>query len=368
MANVSVVPPAWPDDLGSAGSVAGTDPPTGDIGELAAFGWSDRVLALVNALDDPDGEPGRVVRVERSSAVVVFADGVEHVVPTQAPPAVGDWVTVRDGLVAAIVDRWSAVTRKDPSGAGLQVLAANVDLVIVTAPADRLSPARVERELAVAWESGARPLVVLTKADLADADAATELGDRLAGVDVLATSAVDGSGVAEVADALRPDRTAVMLGPSGAGKSSLVNALLGFERLATGEVRDADSRGRHTTTSRQLVAVPGGGVLIDTPGLRSLGLAGDGALDQVFPEIDLLAEGCRFRDCGHEVEPGCAVVAALARGELEAERFASFRKLRQEVAADLRRTDPVVRRQQLGAWKAQMKSAKAQGKAKRRGA
>jgi len=351
---------------GRVGSVADTGQPAGRIGELATFGWSDRVAALVNDLDDPAGEAGRVVRVERSSAVVVFADGTERVVPTQAPPAVGDWVTVRDGLVAAIVDRWSAVTRKDPSGAGLQVLAANVDLVIVTAPADRLSPARVERELAVAWESGARPLVVLTKADLAEANAAGELRDRLAGVDVVATSALDGSGVDEVADALRPDRTAVMLGPSGAGKSSLVNALLGVERLATGEVRERDSRGRHTTTSRQLVAVPGGGVLIDTPGLRSLGLAGDGALDQVFPEIDELARGCRFGDCLHEVEPGCAVVAALAGGELETERFASYRKLRQEVAADVRRTDPVVRRQHLSVWKAQMKSAKAKGKAKRR--
>jgi ribosome biogenesis GTPase len=255
------------------------------------------------------------------------------------------------------VPQWSALTRLDPDGATVQVLAANLDLVLVTAPADRLSPARVERELVAAWDSGAQPVVVLTKADVARPELADELRERLLGVDVLATSATTGEGVDDLLGRLRPSRTAVLLGPSGAGKSSLANRLLGADVLATGEVRADDHRGRHTTTSRQLVAVPGGGVLIDTPGLRSLALAlgGHDSIEQVFPDVDALAAECRFRDCRHRQEPGCAVQGAIADGTLASARFASYEKLAAEEALLARRTTPLTRRATLAMWKARAK-------------
>lgn len=328
--------------------------------ELVPLGWTDRVLALFNDLVVSDAEPARVIRVQRSRCVVAVADGSERVASAPALPAVGDWVAVRGDVVVEILPRWSALSRLDPDGTSVQVLAANIDLVLITAPADRLSLARVERELVLAWESGAQAIVVLTKADLATPTAAEDLDRRLVGVDVLVTSATTGAGVEALRGALQPCRTAVLLGPSGAGKSTLANELLGFDALATGLVRDGDSRGRHTTTSRQLVCVPSGGVLIDTPGLRSLGLSGDGdGIDHVFGDIDDLSAGCRFTDCRHDNEPGCAVLAASASGELDPQRLASYDKLRREMAAQQRRVDPLVRKAELSVWKARAKSARA---------
>lgn len=328
------------------------------VGALADYGWTDRVEALFGDHADAGLSPARVVRVERSACVAVFADSSQRLLSSAVLPAVGDWIGT-DGLtVRAVVPSWSALTRADPAGAGLQVLAANLDLVIVTAPADRLSPARVERELALAWESGAQPVVAVTKSDLDGGESAGQLRERLVGADVIAVSALTGAGVAEVAARLRPSRTAVLLGPSGAGKSTFANALAGASILATGDVRDADRRGRHTTTSRQMILLPGGGVLIDTPGLRSLGLGRDVALTPAFPDIEAWAAGCRFADCRHEVEPGCAVAAAAASGELAADRLASFRKLRREVAAEARRNDPLLRKAERSVWKARTKSVR----------
>jgi ribosome biogenesis GTPase len=346
------------------------------VGALASHGWSDRVLALFNTLDDRTLQPGRVVRVERASCVVVGVDGVERLAHAPVLPAVGDWVAlhVEDNpgsdptlVVREVLPRWSALTRLDPGGATVQVLAANLDLVLVTVPGDRLRAARVERELAVAWDSGAQPLVVLTKADLASPDAVAALEARLVGVDVVVTSAATGLGVERVREALQPNRTAVLLGPSGAGKSTLANALLGSDLLATGAVRASDQRGRHITTSRQLVALPTGGVLIDTPGVRSLGLAGDGeGLELVFSDIEELAAACRFGDCRHDTEPGCAVTAAVEAGELDRDRFASYRKLQRELAAEDRRSDPVLRKAELSVWKARAREARAISRRKSR--
>jgi ribosome biogenesis GTPase / thiamine phosphate phosphatase len=326
-------------------------------GALSPFGWTDRVLALFNEVADPTLEPARVVRVERSACAAVFADGAERLLHAAALPAVGDWIAVRGDVVGDVLPRWSQLTRADPSGTAVQVLAANIDLVVITAPADRLSPARVERELTVAWDSGAQPLVLLTKSDLADEGVEQSLAERLAGVDVVSTSAVTGRGVQELHERLWPARTAVLLGPSGSGKSTLANALIGTDVLATGAVR-VDHRGRHTTTFRQLITVPNGGVLIDTPGLRSLGLAGDLPLEQAFPDIETLAAGCRFSDCRHQTEPGCALVAAASNGELDPDRLASFRKLEREAAAEARRSDPPLRRAELSVWKSRVKSAR----------
>jgi ribosome biogenesis GTPase / thiamine phosphate phosphatase len=327
-------------------------------GALATYGWTDRVLALFSEFSDRTVAPARVVRIERSACAAVFTDGVERRLHATVLPAVGDWIAVRGDVVHAVLPRWSELSRADPTGTSVQVLVANIDLVVITAPADRLSPARIERELILAWDSGAVPLVVVTKGDLAEEGFVESLAERLVGADVLATSATTGQGVEELHDRFRPSRTAVLLGPSGAGKSTLANALLGSEVLETAAVRDGDRRGRHTTTSRQLIALPGGGVLIDTPGLRSLGLAGDASVEHVFPDVETLAAGCRFSDCRHLTEPGCAVVAAATRGELDSDRLASFRKLQREAAAEARRTDPLLRKAELSVWKSRMKSAK----------
>lgn len=333
---------------------------------LVPYGWSDRVLALFNDVPEQGIQPARIVRVERSSCVGVGPDGHERPLLAATLPAVGDWVAVRDQSIRHVLPRWSAVTRLDELGAGVQVLAADVDLVAITAPADRLSPARVERELAMAYDSGAQPLVLVTKADLDVSGEAENLRARLPGVEVLALSAQRGDGLDELGPHLRPGVTAVLLGPSGAGKSTLANALLGTSRLATGAVRAQDQRGRHTTTSRQLVTLPGGGVLIDTPGLRSLDLAAGTGIDLVFPEIEELARSCRFGDCRHEVEPDCAVRAAAEEGTLDADRLASYRKLQRELAADRRRTDPMARQAELRTWKLRTKAARAAGRTKRR--
>ena len=339
----------------------------GSFDGLAPFGWTDRVLALFNAVGDDGLVPARIARVNRGGARAVLPDGRESKVRTTTPCAVGDWVAVDGNEVHTVLDRWSALSRLDPNGVDVQVLAANIDLVFITAPGDRLSPARVERELSVAWDSGAQPMVVVTKADLADGDAIADLQQRLVGADIIVSSAVTGDGVEAVRAALQPNRTAVLLGPSGAGKSTLANALLGTDTLATADVRDSDQRGRHTTTARQLVNLPGGGVLIDTPGLRSLGLAGDGdGIRQAFSDIDALAAGCRFRDCAHDGEPGCAVAEAVERGELDPERFASFHKLAGEVSSEARRSDPLLRKQQLGQVKSLMKDAREIGRRKQR--
>jgi ribosome biogenesis GTPase / thiamine phosphate phosphatase len=336
-------------------------------GALATLGWSDRVAALYSEFAEPHDQPGRVVRVERGQSVVVGDDGLEvlSTSPLSSPSAVGDWVVLRDGAITITLPRWSELTRQDPDGSGLQTLASNIDLVLIAAPADRLNPTRVERELAVAWDSGARPIVVMTKADLAVPEAYEDLLERLAGVEVIATSADTGVGIEQIAASLRPDLSGVLLGPSGAGKSSLVNAVIGAEVLAVGEVRDIDRRGRHTTARRQLLSVPGGGVLIDTPGLRSLGLAGDGGLQSVFPDIEALSAQCRFSDCRHEVEPDCAVMTAIRTGALDRNRLESFRKLHREVAARELSQDPVERKEKLRIYKLRTKAAR--NHAKRRG-
>jgi ribosome biogenesis GTPase len=319
---------------------------------LVAYGWSDRVATLFHS--DPaasSGRPGRVIRVERGAVAVIDGSGTEQLCAPAGVPAVGDWVVVDGQRLAAVLPRWSSLDRRDPDTGRAQVLAANVDLVLVTVPGDRPNSARAERELVIAWESGARGVVVLTKADLATSGLVDKMTARLAGVEVIATSAETGAGIAELAALITRDRTGVLLGPSGAGKSRLTNALLGEQRQATGEVRADDRRGRHTTTSRQLLPLPGGGVIIDTPGLRSLGLLSAERLDQVFPDIDALAADCRFADCAHGIEPGCAVTAAVASGELPSQRLASYNKLAREAAAERRRTDPLERRDAKRAWK-----------------
>jgi len=271
-------------------------------------------------------------------------------------PAVGDWVAAAPrgaqgrATIVQVLPRRTALVRKVAGRAiEAQVLAANLDVVLVVAALDReLNRRRLERYLALAWESGALPVVVLSKADLAaDAEGVrAEVQGLAPGVPVVASSAATGRGMAELAAALGRGRTAALVGPSGVGKSSLLNALLGEEAQRVGAVREADGRGRHTTTARQMTVLPAGGVVIDTPGLRELQLwdAGDG-LARAFEDLDELARQCRFRDCRHRGEPGCAVERAIERGDLAEERLASHRKMEAELRFLEGKGDPRARRE-----------------------
>jgi ribosome biogenesis GTPase len=238
-----------------------------------------------------------------------------------------------------VLPRRSALVRQS-SGARVapQALAANVDDIMVVVPLDRsVSRRQIERFLALALDSSAHPVLILTKLDLVDDDVVKEAIAEIASVSgdlpVLLTSVVTGAGMDAVASLVEGGRTAALLGTSGSGKSSLVNALMGADVVQTGEVRQADSKGRHTTSWRELVVVPTGGALIDTPGLRELGMwVDEEGIDAAFTDITGLESRCRFNDCAHASEPGCAVLAAIAAGELAADRLDSYRKLLGEAA------------------------------------
>ncbi|MGV9792727.1 MULTISPECIES: ribosome small subunit-dependent GTPase A [unclassified Gordonia (in: high G+C Gram-positive bacteria)] len=328
---------------------------------LTDYGWdADRDLQF--APFRADGLiPGRVVRAERGLCELVTAAGpVRAVVPAHSgkdrlATCTGDWVALRPSTtsdaatVAEVLERRTAVVRSSASRTSHgQVLAANVDtVVVVVSLADPVRPGRIERMLALAWESGATPLVILTKADECEdvSRAEAEVAEAALGVDVLVTSAATGEGLDALTDALFG--TVVLLGPSGAGKSTLGNRLLGEDLLATGAVRTSDGKGRHTTAWRELVPLPHGGVLIDTPGLRGVGLHDvDEGLDQTFAEITELAQDCRFADCAHITEPGCAVLAAVETDRLTQRRLDSYRRLQRENAYAASRTDARLRAEQ----------------------
>ncbi|MFR0356314.1 ribosome small subunit-dependent GTPase A [Streptomyces sediminimaris] len=336
---------------------------------LAPYGW-DEAWADEFAPYDTEGLlPGRVVRVDRGQCDVVTAGGVVRADTAFVTPhdpmrvvCTGDWVAVEPGgnprYVRTCLPRRTAFVRSTSSKRSEgQILAANVDHAIVAVSlAAELDLGRVERFLALAWESGAQPLVVLTKADLVP-DPATrahlvrDVELSAPGVPVAATSAVDGDGL-DVLVATVSGGTSVLLGQSGAGKSTLANALLGTEVMEVRAIRDADGKGRHTTTTRNLLALPGGGVLIDTPGLRGVGLwDAESGVGQVFAEIEDLARRCRFHDCAHAGEPDCAVLAAVDSGDLPVRRLESYRKLMRENQWIVAKTDARVRAELRRDWK-----------------
>ena len=340
---------------------------------LAELGWDSSFAAAFDQFtSDGDHIPARVSRVDRGGADLLGANGplraslgrevlASMATNRTAAPTVGDWVAVRHWpddrtTIEAVLTRRTYVVRDSADAtSNAQALAANVDLVVVV---EHLDPepeiGRIERLLVLAWGSGAQPLVVLTKADLVpDPDGMrTEVMAAAPGVDVLAIDAKSGAGADAVRAYLGPGRTLVLLGPSGAGKSTLTNSLAGVSLMATGGTRRVDGKGRHTTSHRELVVLPTGGVVLDTPGLRSVGLVADeDAVAIAFPDVEELAARCRFRDCAHDTEPGCAVVAAVDEGELDERRLESWRKLGREAAFQARRTDARLRAQEISVWK-----------------
>lgn len=322
--------------------------------------------------------PARVARPDKGSYVVLTESGpgraevsgaLRHAAadPTGLP-TVGDWVAVgaETGLIEAVLPRRTAFVRHGAASATVgQVLAANVDVVfVVVALATAPNLSRLERFLALAWESGAQPVVLLTKADLCDnlTGVLWDVGNAAPGCPVHAVSVVDGTGLDDVRGHVAPGRTVVLLGASGVGKSTLANALLGATHLATTAVR-SDSKGRHTTTHRELIPLPGGAVLIDTPGLRGLQLwdAAEG-LDRTFAEVEALALNCRFTDCGHVTEPGCAILAALGDGTLDPRRWESYQKLQRELQHLARRQDARLRQAEVQRWKQAAREGKARAR------
>ncbi|MFH8366738.1 ribosome small subunit-dependent GTPase A [Streptomyces sp. NPDC018031] len=352
---------------------------------LSGYGWDAGFAAAFAPYAEAGLAPGRIVRVDRGRCDLVVADarpgprpadGADHpgagVRTVQADTALvttgdplnimctGDWAAVDldQGYVRALLPRRTAFVRSTSSKRSEgQILAANVDhAVIALSLAVELDLGRVERFLALAWESGAQPLVVLTKSDLVTdpvtlAHLVADTRTAAPGVEVLAVSAATGEGV-DVLAALLAAGTAVLLGQSGAGKSTLANVLLGEEAQTVQAARDVDGKGRHTTTTRNLLRLPSGGVLIDTPGLRGVGLwdAGSG-LAQAFAEIETLAGECRFQDCAHLQEPGCAVLAAVDDGTLPERRLDSYRKLARENERLAARTDARLRAEMRREWK-----------------
>ncbi|HXK11408.1 MAG TPA: ribosome small subunit-dependent GTPase A [Vicinamibacteria bacterium] len=317
--------------------------------------------------------PGRVVgghsgllrvRTDAGELLADVAGGLRHQACGPADlPTVGDWVALRlrdDGrraVVNAVLPRRTAFVRRAAGDRSVaQVLAANVDTVFLVMGLDGdFNPRRLERALVLAWESGAEPVVLLNKADLCpEVEARRSQVEAVAsGVPVRVIAAKPGEGLEALAPWLTPGRTVALLGSSGVGKSTLVNRLLGREKQKTREVRESDQRGRHTTTHRELVLLPGGALLLDTPGLREIQLWSDGAgLEATFEDVQGLAASCRFGNCGHVSEPGCAVRAAVEDGRLPSDRLASFHKLRAELRAMEVREDPLRRREERNRWKA----------------
>ena len=324
---------------------------------LNDLGWDDGFEAAFERYATEGLAPARVAAQHRGGYDVLAEAGerrarvagrLRHEATSSAAlPAVGDWVALREETIQAVLPRHSVFSRKAAwAPTEEQVLAANLDGVFVVSALDGdLNLRRLERYLTLAWESGASPVLVLTKSDLCDevVGALLEVEQVALGVPVHAISNLTGTGLEELAPHLAPGRTVALLGSSGVGKSSLVNRLLGAEMQATREIAD-DGRGRHTTTSRQLIRLPGGALLIDTPGLRELQLweAGEG-VHEAFADVDELAASCRFRDCTHTREPSCAVHAAIDEGRLSLARLHSYRQLQRELERLARKQDARLR-------------------------
>jgi ribosome biogenesis GTPase len=343
---------------------------------IQQYGWSDPLGLAFEPYAALGCVPARVLVQQRGAYVVVSPDGERHArlsahliheAEIGGFPVAGDWVALRqhggdgEAIIQAVLPRRTECVRKAAgTGQRPQVVAANIDVaLLVVALAEDFNLRRLERYLAVACQSGAKPIVVLTKADLCPNLAArrSEAEAVAFGCPVLEIRALTGEGVAEVAMALKPGETCVLLGSSGAGKSTLINALAGQDLMTTAPISERDGRGLHTTTHRQLMLLPAGWLMIDTPGMRELGLLdADEGVGTVFADIEALAEQCRFRNCSHGSEPGCAILKGLEDGSLDADRWHSFEKLRKELAHLERKEDRLAREATRKRWAAVAKS------------
>jgi ribosome biogenesis GTPase / thiamine phosphate phosphatase len=338
--------------------------------ELVALGWSAELAENL----EQGLEPGRVVAAHRGAFDIATAHGsVRARLPGRmlhegVDVAVGDWVGVAGAIIRAVLPRRSAIVRK---AAGLtsesQTLAANVDVAfVVSSLGPDLEPRRIERYLVTIWESGATPEIVLTKADRMDDpwELVAAVEAVAVGVPVHVVSAVSGQGCDALRARIPSGTTAVLLGSSGVGKSTLVNRFVGREQMAVKETRIDDDEGRHTTSHRELILLPGGGVVIDTPGLRELQLwdGGAAAIDAAFADIEELTLQCRFTNCSHETEPDCAVQAALRSGVLTPERHQSWLKLQRELRAIAMRTDARLRREEKRKWQQRVRDGRSRAR------
>jgi ribosome biogenesis GTPase len=338
--------------------------------DLHELGWNDELADNL----EPGLVPGRVAAAHRGAFDVWTADAaIRSRLPGRAlhdglDIGVGDWVGLGDGLIRTVLPRRSAIVRNTAGTTTTgQTLAANVDVAfVVSSLGPELEPRRIERYLVTIWESGANPEIVLTKADRLDdpSELVEEVEAVAIGVPIHVVSAVTGQGCDELRARISAGTTAVLLGSSGVGKSTLVNRWLGEEVMATTETREDDDEGRHTTVHRQMLVLPGGGLVIDSPGIRELQLwdVGSAALEATFADVEELAADCRFADCTHKHEPDCAVLAAVESGELSAERLHSWRKLQRELHAIAIRNDARARKEEVRKWKLRSREGRARAR------
>jgi ribosome biogenesis GTPase len=338
---------------------------------LVDLGWNSFFENNFVALDDPALLQARVVeqsrgmyrvRGVRREYAAQIAGKIRYLAQAKGDfPAVGDWVAILptdedQARIEYVLPRKTKLSRK-VAGRELseQIVAANVDTVFVVSSLNReFNLRRIERHLTLVWDSGAAPVVLLNKADLcADAGAqASEVGRIAPGIPVLPLSALQGTGVEAVRNHIPQGQTVAFVGSSGVGKSTIINALLGSTSLRVKTVREGDDRGRHTTTSRQMIFLPGGGIVIDTPGMRELQLwESEEGLSRAFEDIAAYAENCKFRNCAHGGEPGCAVEVAILEGQLMSERLENHRKLQAELRFQQRKANPELARQEKERWK-----------------